>query len=73
MCAVAHGARVIERHVTLDRSMWGTDQSASVEMQGFSKLIRDIRTYEKAIGDGSKRVYDDEIPIMKKLRKINNI
>ena len=73
LCAVVMGAKVIERHVTLDRSMWGTDQSASVEMQGFSKLVRDIRNYEKSIGDGNKKVYEDEIPIIKKLRRINTL
>ena len=69
LCAVALEQKVIERHVTLDRSMWGSDQSASVEMQGFSKLIRDIRNFEEAYGDGNKVVYDDELPILQKLRK----
>mgnify|MGYP001237205109 FL=1 len=73
ICAVALGAKVIERHVTLDRSMWGSDQSASVEMQGFSKLIRDIRNFEEAYGDGKKVVYDDELPILQKLRKKNTL
>ena len=73
LCAVALGAKVIERHVTLDRSMWGSDQSASVEMQGFSKLIRDIRNFEEAYGDGNKVVYDDELPILQKLRKKNTL
>ncbi len=73
LCAVALGAKVIERHVTLDRSMWGSDQSASVEMQGFSKLIRDIRNFEEAYGDGKKVVYDDELPILQKLRKKNTL
>lgn len=63
------GACIIERHITLDRSMWGSDQSASVEPQGFSKLIRDIRTIESALGDGVKQVYESEIPIMNKLRR----
>lgn len=63
------GACMIERHITLDRSMWGSDQAASVEPQGFTKIVRDIRVIERALGDGKKNLYDSEIPIMKKLRK----
>jgi N-acetylneuraminate synthase len=66
--AVVLGACLIERHITLDRAMWGSDQAASVEPGGFSRLVRDIRTIEKALGDGTKRVFDSEIPVMKKLR-----
>lgn len=69
IAAVALGANIIERHVTLDRSMFGSDQSASLEIQGFAKLIRDIRVIESAMGDGKKRVYDSELPILKKLRR----
>ena len=72
LCAVALGASVVERHVTLDRSMWGSDQSASVEISGFSRLVRDIRNYELSLGDGIKKVYENEIPIIKKLRKIQD-
>ena len=68
VCAVAHGARMVERHITLDRTMW-LDQSASVELTGFTHLVRDIRMYEDARGDGVKRVLDTEIPIKKKLRR----
>jgi len=68
--AVALGACYIERHITLDRAMWGTDQAASVEPWGFMRLVRDIRVIEKALGDGVKKVYESEIPIMKKLRRI---
>lgn len=67
--AVALGACAIERHITLDRAMWGSDQAASVEPQGFERLVKDIRAVEKAMGDGVKRVYESEIPIMKKLRR----
>jgi N-acetylneuraminate synthase len=67
--AVAVGACAIERHITLDRAMWGSDQAASVEPQGFERLVKDIRAVEKAMGDGVKRVYETEIPIMKKLRR----
>lgn len=66
--AVALGARIIERHVTLDRSMWGTDQGASLEPQGLQRLVRDIRVIESALGDGVKKVYDSELPIRQKLR-----
>lgn len=67
--AVALGARFIERHITLDRAMWGSDQAASVEPSGMSRLVRDIRVIEKALGDGVKRVYESEINIRKKLRR----
>jgi N-acetylneuraminate synthase len=68
--AVALGACMIERHITLDRAMWGSDQAASVEPQGLMKLIRDARVIESALGDGVKKVSDDEVPIMKKLRRV---
>jgi len=67
--ALVLGACVIERHITLDRSMWGSDQAASVETSGFIRLVRDIRTIEAAMGSAIKKVYDSEIPIRKKLRK----
>jgi len=72
LAAAALGANVIERHITLDRAMWGTDQAASVEPQGLIKLIRDIRAIEKAIGTGEKLVMPGEISIMEKLRKVND-
>ena len=67
--AVVLGACVLERHITLDRAMWGSDQSASIEPQGFSRLIRDIRAWETSAGDGAKRVLDSEIPVQEKLRR----
>lgn len=70
VAAITLGACVAERHITLDRAMWGSDQSASVEPQGFTRMVRDLRTMEKALGDGVKRVYDSEIPIRKKLRRV---
>jgi N-acetylneuraminate synthase len=70
VAAVALGACLIERHITLDRSMWGTDQSSSVEPQGFKHLVKYIRAAELAMGDGIKRVYDSELPIRAKLRGI---
>jgi len=68
--AVVLGASLIERHITLDRATWGTDQAASVEPAGLIRLVRDIRVIEAALGDGVKRVYDSEVPIRKKLRRI---
>ncbi|MFX1579774.1 MAG: N-acetylneuraminate synthase family protein [Promethearchaeota archaeon] len=68
IAAVALGADMIERHITLDRAMWGTDQAASVEPFGMLRLVRDIRVIEAALGDGEIRVYDSEMPVMKKLR-----
>jgi N-acetylneuraminate synthase len=69
VAAVALGACVVERHLTLDRAMWGSDQAASVEPQGFSRLVRDIRAVERALGDGIKRVYDSECLARSKLRR----
>jgi N-acetylneuraminate synthase len=68
--AAALGACIIERHITLDRAMWGSDQAASVEPQGFVRLVRDIHAIETALGDGVKRLYESEIIVMKKLRRI---
>ncbi|HAM53757.1 MAG TPA: N-acetylneuraminate synthase [Nitrospiraceae bacterium] len=67
--AISLGANFIERHVTLDRSMWGTDQAASVEILGMHRLIKDIRDIEKAMGDGVKRVYPSEMSSREKLRR----
>jgi N-acetylneuraminate synthase len=70
LAAVVLGACVVERHITLDRAMWGSDQAASVEPQGFARLVRDIRAVETALGDGIKKVYPSEVPIMQKLRRV---
>lgn len=70
VAAAALGAAMVERHITLDRAMWGSDQSASVEPQGFARLVRDIRTIEKALGDGRKIVYPSELPVRDKLRRV---
>jgi N-acetylneuraminate synthase len=70
LAAVVLGACVIERHITLDRAMWGSDQAASVEPQGLTRLVRDIRLYEQARGDGEKRVYESELPAMARLRRV---
>lgn len=68
--AVAMGACLIERHITLDRAMWGGDQAASVEPHGFEQLVKYIRVTEQALGDGQKRVYDSELPSLRKLRRV---
>ena len=68
--AVTLGASFIERHITLDRAMWGTDQAASVESGGLIRLVRDIRTIERAMGDGVKRLYASEMPSRQKLRRV---
>ncbi len=68
--AVALGARFVERHITLDRAMWGSDQAASVEPQGLIRLVRDIRVIEAALGDGVKRVYESELPLIARLRRV---
>lgn len=69
LAAMALGACFVERHITLDRAMWGTDQAASIEPWGFMRLVRDIRTIESAIGDGVKVVYESELPVRAKLRR----
>ena len=66
--AVMKGATSIERHITLDRSMYGSDQSASLEPDGIKRLVRDIRTINPILGDGTKRILDEEVKIAKKLR-----
>ncbi len=70
LAAVVLGACIVERHITLDRAMWGSDQAASVEPQGIARLVREIRTWERARGDGEKRVYESERPVMEKLRRV---
>ncbi len=70
VAAVVLGATCVERHISLDRAMWGTDQAASLEPNGISRLVRDIRLVERSMGDGQKRVYESEVPIMRKLRRV---
>jgi N-acetylneuraminate synthase len=62
---------MIERHVTLDRAMWGSDQAASLEPNGITRLVRDIRLVEKSLGDGVKRLAESEVPVMEKLRRVD--
>jgi N-acetylneuraminate synthase len=70
LAAQVMGACMIERHITLDRAMWGSDQAASVEPLGFQRIVRDLRAIELALGDGKKVVYDSEVPVREKLRRI---
>ncbi len=67
--AVAMGAKVLEFHITLDRTMYGSDQAASIEPEGVRRLVEGARVTESMLGSGFKRVYDSEIPILKKLRR----
>jgi N-acetylneuraminate synthase len=71
VAAVVLGACCVERHITMDRSMWGSDHAASLEPNGISRIVRDIRLVEQSMGDGVKRVYDREQPIINKLRRVD--
>jgi N-acetylneuraminate synthase len=68
--AVSLGACLVERHVTLDRAMWGSDQAASVEPGGFERLVKYIRVTESSLGDGVKKVYESETPSLRRLRRV---
>jgi len=70
LAATVLGACAVERHITLDRAIWGSDQAASVEPHGMARLVKDIRAVEQAMGDGIKRVYQSEVPVMHKLRRV---
>jgi N-acetylneuraminate synthase len=70
MAVVAFGACMVERHITLDRAMWGSDHAASLEPRGLQILVRDVRLWPVVRGDGIKRVYDSEVPIRRKLRRV---
>lgn len=72
LAAVALGATFVERHITLDRALWGSDQAASVEPPGLQRLVRDIRTISDSLGDGVKKIYDGELAAMKKLRRVSD-
>jgi len=67
--AVLQGATSIERHITLDRTMYGSDQAASLEPEGLFRLVRDVRALDLILGDGKKKIWDSEKPAMKKLRE----
>ena len=67
--SVMLGANAVERHITTDRTMWGSDQAASLEMEGIGRIVRDVHQIPTILGDGIKQVYDSELPIIKKLRR----
>src|SRR5579862_8845985 len=71
IAAAVLGACCVERHITMDRSMEGSDHAASLEPNGISRIVRDIRLVEQSMGDGQKRVYEREQPIIKKLRRVD--
>jgi len=71
LAAIALGATAVERHITLDRAMWGSDHAASLEPTGFEHLVRDIRVIEQAMGDGVKQVFPGELAPMAKLRRVS--
>ncbi|WP_062519100.1 N-acetylneuraminate synthase family protein [Demequina silvatica] len=71
IAAVALGAVAVERHITLDRTMWGSDHAASLEPKGFISLCRDIRIIEEALGDGVKKVFPGELAPLSKLRRVD--
>jgi len=73
LAAVALGATFVERHITLDRAMWGSDQAASIESQGLKRLVKDIRNIEVALGDGVKQVYPSEVVAASRLRLKNTL
>ncbi len=68
--AAVRGASVVERHITLDRAMWGSDHAASLEPNGLNRTVRDIKSLPKCLGDGIKKIYKSEKPILEKLRKV---
>jgi N-acetylneuraminate synthase len=70
VASVVLGGCCVERHITMDRAMWGTDQAASLEPNGITRLVRDIRLVERSMGDGVKRVVEREYPMIKKLRRV---
>ena len=70
LAAVLLGAISIERHITLDRSMYGSDQAASLEPAGLVRMVRDIKELDFILGDGKKIIWDSELPAQKKLREI---
>ena len=69
MVAVTLGATSVERHITLDRAMYGSDQAASLEKAGLVRMVRDIRIIDKILGNGKKQIWESELPAQKKLRE----
>ena len=73
VASVALGATFVERHITLDRAMWGSDQSASIEPVGLRRLVKDIRVIDRGLGDGVKKVYDSESVSRSRLRRVSDL
>ena len=73
VASVALGATFVERHITLDRAMWGSDQSASIEPVGLERLVRNIRVVDNGLGDGVKKVYDSESVSRSRLRRVSDL
>ena len=73
IAAAVLGAKIIERHITTNRAMWGTDQAASLEPIGMQRLVGSINKITIAMGDGEKKVYESEIAIKEKLRNVDTI
>ena len=73
VAAAVMGGCMVERHITLDRAMWGSDHAASLEPNGITRVVRDIRLVEQSMGDGRKVVYEREQPIIKKLRRVESV
>ena len=73
VAAVGLGASCIERHITMDRAMWGSDQAASLGPNGLVRMVSDIRLVESALGDGVKSLQASEIPVMQKLRRVDTL
>jgi N-acetylneuraminate synthase len=73
VAAVALGSCLLERHITLDRAMWGSDQAASAEPQGMQRLVKYVRVVEEGLGTGVKEVYPGELPIMQRLRRTDTL
>lgn len=71
--SVQLGAASVERHITVDRTLWGSDQAASLEPEGLRRMVRDIRQVKIVLGDGKKVLYDSEVPVKSKLRKIQGV
>ena len=71
--SVAYGAVAVERHITIDRTLWGSDQAASLELEGLARMVRDIRQIPAIAGSGKKVVYNSELPIIQKLRRVKTV
>jgi N-acetylneuraminate synthase len=73
IASVALGASIVERHITLDRNMWGSDQAASIEVDELRAMVRGIREIEMALGESTKRLLPSEVPVLEKLRRVGAV